>query len=131
MKNDYIQYSETIYLKHRLSKNIPKDIYSMHTYNVYELLYFRGHLKEKNGKVFDCKAFTKNRSQEVFCFDSLEQKPKSSKVLTSQSFSTLKPTKSFTTRLVPGRAFTEFLKRYFGKEKSTCGDAASAFYISS
>ena len=40
MKNEYIQYTEKIYFKHEVSYKLPKDVYSMHTHDVYELLYF-------------------------------------------------------------------------------------------
>ena len=40
MKNDYILYTEKISFKHEISKNLPKNVYSRHTHNVYELLYF-------------------------------------------------------------------------------------------
>lgn len=39
MKNDYIRYTEAIYFKHELSKDLPENVYSMHTHNTYELLY--------------------------------------------------------------------------------------------
>ena len=39
MKNDYIQYTEQIFFKHELSKNLSENVYSMHTHNAYELLY--------------------------------------------------------------------------------------------
>ena len=38
--NDYITESDKIFFKHEVSKNLPCDTYSMHTHNMYELIYF-------------------------------------------------------------------------------------------
>lgn len=40
MKSSYIQQSDNIFFKHQLSKDLPRDIYSMHTHSMYELIYF-------------------------------------------------------------------------------------------
>ena len=40
MSNDYSYEGENIYYKHALSHNLPKDAFSMHSHNMYELLYF-------------------------------------------------------------------------------------------
>lgn len=40
MPSDYSFQGENIYYKHELSSNLPKDAYSMHSHNMYELLYF-------------------------------------------------------------------------------------------
>lgn len=42
MKNDYIRYAETVFFKHEVSQNPSRNIYSMHTHDAYELLYFVG-----------------------------------------------------------------------------------------
>ncbi|MBQ9132577.1 MAG: helix-turn-helix domain-containing protein [Clostridia bacterium] len=42
MKNEYIRYTERMFFKHEISKNLPKNVYSTHTHNVYELLYILG-----------------------------------------------------------------------------------------
>ena len=40
MINDYIWATDKIFFKHEISENLPCDTYSMHTHNVYELIYF-------------------------------------------------------------------------------------------
>lgn len=40
MINDYILTTDKIFFKHEISENLPCDTYSMHTHNVYELIYF-------------------------------------------------------------------------------------------
>lgn len=40
MINDYIWTTDRMFFKHEVSDNLPCDTYSMHTHNVYELLYF-------------------------------------------------------------------------------------------
>ena len=42
MKNDYLSYTEKIFFKHELSRNLSENVYSMHTHNAYELLYILG-----------------------------------------------------------------------------------------
>ena len=42
MKNEYIRYTEKIYFRHEVSHQLPRDVYSIHTHDVYELLYFLG-----------------------------------------------------------------------------------------
>jgi len=39
MKNDYIAYTERIFFKHELSKDLPINVYSMHMHSVFELIY--------------------------------------------------------------------------------------------
>jgi len=38
--NDYIRTTDRMFFKHEISENLPCDAYSMHTHNVYELIYF-------------------------------------------------------------------------------------------
>ena len=38
--NDYISVSEELLYKHKFDRALPPDVYSMHTHNLYELLYF-------------------------------------------------------------------------------------------
>lgn len=38
--NDYIWETDRMFYKHELSERLPRDVYSMHTHNIYELLYF-------------------------------------------------------------------------------------------
>lgn len=38
--NDYIRVSEKLLYKHKFDRALPPDVYSMHTHNLYELLYF-------------------------------------------------------------------------------------------
>lgn len=40
MPKDYSYEGENIYYKHEISHNLPKDAFSMHSHNLYELLYF-------------------------------------------------------------------------------------------
>ena len=40
MHNDYSYEGENIFFKHEISKNLSRDAYSMHSHNMYELLYF-------------------------------------------------------------------------------------------
>ena len=40
MQNDYSYSGENIFYKHEISENLKKDAYSMHSHNMYELLYF-------------------------------------------------------------------------------------------
>ena len=40
MTNDYIWTTNRIFFKHEISENLPCDMYSMHTHNEYELIYF-------------------------------------------------------------------------------------------
>ena len=40
MPKDYSYESEDLFFKHEISQNMPKDAYSMHSHNMYELLYF-------------------------------------------------------------------------------------------
>ena len=40
--NDYISVSEELLYKHKFDSALPPDVYSMHTHNLYELLYFVG-----------------------------------------------------------------------------------------
>ncbi len=40
MQKDYSYESENLFFKHEVSRNMPKDAYSMHSHNMYELLYF-------------------------------------------------------------------------------------------
>ena len=38
--NDYIAVSDALLFQHKFSRALPPDVYSMHTHNLYELLYF-------------------------------------------------------------------------------------------
>lgn len=40
MHKDYAYKGENLFFKHETSRNLPKDAYSMHSHNMYELLYF-------------------------------------------------------------------------------------------
>ena len=40
MPTDYSYEGESIFFKHEISRNLPKNAYSMHSHNMYELLYF-------------------------------------------------------------------------------------------
>ena len=40
MPTDYTYEGEELFFKHEVSRNLPKDAYSMHSHNMYELLYF-------------------------------------------------------------------------------------------
>ncbi len=40
MINDYIQTADKLFFKHEISENLPCDVFSMHTHNAYELIYF-------------------------------------------------------------------------------------------
>ena len=40
MQADYIYEGEELFFKHETTKNMPKDAYSTHSHNMYELLYF-------------------------------------------------------------------------------------------
>ena len=40
MAKDYSYRGDNIFFKHELSRNLPKDAYSMHSHNMYEILYF-------------------------------------------------------------------------------------------
>ena len=40
MHTDYSYRGESLFYKHEVSRNLPKDAYSMHSHNMYELLYF-------------------------------------------------------------------------------------------
>ena len=40
MTNDYIWTTNRMFFKHEISENLPCDTYSMHTHNLYELIYF-------------------------------------------------------------------------------------------
>lgn len=40
MPKDYSYESENLFFKHEISRNMPKNAYSMHSHNMYELLYF-------------------------------------------------------------------------------------------
>ena len=42
MQKDYSYEGENLFYKHEISHNLPKDAYSMHSHNMYELLYFVG-----------------------------------------------------------------------------------------
>ena len=42
MSKDYSYEGENIFYKHEISRNMQKDAYSMHSHNMYELLYFVG-----------------------------------------------------------------------------------------
>ena len=40
MQSDYSYEGENLFFKHEISRNLPRDAYSMHSHNMYELLYF-------------------------------------------------------------------------------------------
>ena len=40
MPKDYSYEGENLYYKHEISHNLPRDAFSMHSHNMYELLYF-------------------------------------------------------------------------------------------
>lgn len=40
MLKDYSYQGDDLFFKHEISRNLPKDAYSMHSHNMYELLYF-------------------------------------------------------------------------------------------
>jgi AraC-like DNA-binding protein len=42
MQKDYSYKGEALFFKHEISRNLPKDAYSIHSHNMYELLYFVG-----------------------------------------------------------------------------------------
>ena len=40
MQTDYSYEGDEVFFKHEISKNLSRDAYSMHSHNMYELLYF-------------------------------------------------------------------------------------------
>ena len=40
MVNEYIQTTDRVFFKHEISEDLPRNAYSMHTHNAYELIYF-------------------------------------------------------------------------------------------
>ena len=42
MNREYLYESEYLFFKHETTRNMPKNAYSMHSHNMYELLYFVG-----------------------------------------------------------------------------------------